>query len=74
MIELNKVWLVLPFDSASFLMCIASQKFRAYLLDSDKAVDVLAHLLCYGLEIKDKPRASSFEHDTSRRVHIHRTT
>ncbi|KAF8841173.1 hypothetical protein BDN67DRAFT_928885 [Paxillus ammoniavirescens] len=33
-----------------------NKKFRAYLLDSDKAVDVLAHLLCYGLEIKDKPQ------------------
>lgn len=31
------------------------QKFRAYLLESDKAVDVLAYLLCYSLEIKDKP-------------------
>ena len=31
------------------------QKFRAYLLDSDKAMDVLAYLLCYSLEIKDKP-------------------
>jgi hypothetical protein len=35
------------------------KKFRAYLLDSDKAVDILAYLLCYSLEIKDKPRASS---------------
>jgi len=36
-----------------------SKKFRAYLLDSDKAVDILAYLLCYSLEIKDKPRALS---------------
>jgi hypothetical protein len=35
------------------------KKFRAYLLDSDKAVDILAYLLCYSLEIKDKPRMSS---------------
>lgn len=34
------------------------QKFRAYLLDSDKATDVLAYLLCYALDIKDKPRTS----------------
>ena len=35
-----------------------SQKFRAYVLDSEKAVDILVYLLCYGLEIKDKPRES----------------
>ncbi|KAH7930903.1 hypothetical protein BV22DRAFT_1028069 [Leucogyrophana mollusca] len=33
-----------------------NKKFRAYLLDSDKSVDVLAYLLCYSLEIKDKPQ------------------
>lgn len=33
-----------------------SQKFRLYVLDSDRATDVLAYLLCYGIEIKDKPR------------------
>ncbi|KAG2146949.1 high-temperature-induced dauer-formation protein-domain-containing protein [Suillus bovinus] len=33
-----------------------NKKFRAYLLDSDKTVDVLAYLLCYSLEIKDKPQ------------------
>ncbi|KAI0747903.1 high-temperature-induced dauer-formation protein-domain-containing protein [Daedaleopsis nitida] len=32
-----------------------NKKFRAYLLDSEKATDVLVYLLCYGLEIKDKP-------------------
>ncbi|KAI8998843.1 high-temperature-induced dauer-formation protein-domain-containing protein [Trametes punicea] len=32
-----------------------NKKFRAYLLDSDKAMSVMAYLLCYGLEIKDKP-------------------
>ncbi|KAI0637201.1 high-temperature-induced dauer-formation protein-domain-containing protein [Trametes polyzona] len=32
-----------------------NKKFRAYLLDSDKGMDVMAYLLCYGLEIKDKP-------------------
>ncbi|KAF9228020.1 hypothetical protein BS17DRAFT_747084 [Gyrodon lividus] len=33
-----------------------NKKFRTYLLDSDKAVDILAYLLSYGLEIKDKPQ------------------
>lgn len=35
---------------------LATQKFRLYVLDSDRATDVLAYLLCYGIEIKDKPR------------------
>ncbi|KAF9232146.1 high-temperature-induced dauer-formation protein-domain-containing protein [Melanogaster broomeanus] len=33
-----------------------NKKFRAYLLDSDKAMDILAYLLCHGLEIKEKPQ------------------
>ncbi|EMD38619.1 hypothetical protein CERSUDRAFT_113798 [Gelatoporia subvermispora B] len=33
-----------------------NKKFRAYVLDSDKATDILAYMLCYGLEIKDKPQ------------------
>ncbi|KZT11488.1 uncharacterized protein LAESUDRAFT_692396 [Laetiporus sulphureus 93-53] len=33
-----------------------NKKFRAYLLDSEKATDILAYLLCYGIEIKDKPQ------------------
>ncbi|KAH9842911.1 high-temperature-induced dauer-formation protein-domain-containing protein [Rhodofomes roseus] len=33
-----------------------NKKFRAYVLDSDKATDILAYLLCYGIEIKDKPQ------------------
>ncbi|KAI0340618.1 hypothetical protein BDW22DRAFT_1360028 [Trametopsis cervina] len=32
-----------------------NKKFRAHLLDSERAMDILAYLLCYGLEIKDKP-------------------
>ncbi|KAG9318395.1 high-temperature-induced dauer-formation protein-domain-containing protein [Chiua virens] len=35
---------------------VPETKIRAYLLDSDKATDVLAYLLCYGLDIKDKPQ------------------
>lgn len=31
------------------------QKFRAFLLEQDKSMDILAYLLCYFLEIKDKP-------------------
>ncbi|KAI0736870.1 high-temperature-induced dauer-formation protein-domain-containing protein [Fomitopsis betulina] len=33
-----------------------NKKFRLYVLDSDRATDVLAYLLCYGIEIKDKPQ------------------
>ncbi|TCD66472.1 hypothetical protein EIP91_001352 [Steccherinum ochraceum] len=32
-----------------------NKKFRAYVLDSDRAMDVVAYILCYGLDIKDKP-------------------
>ncbi|KAG7092239.1 hypothetical protein E1B28_008605 [Marasmius oreades] len=32
-----------------------NKKFRAYVLDSDRAMDLIAYLLCYNLEIKDKP-------------------
>ncbi|KAI0078173.1 hypothetical protein K474DRAFT_1683933 [Panus rudis PR-1116 ss-1] len=31
-----------------------NKKFRAYVVDSDKAMDIMAYLMCYGLEIKDK--------------------
>ena len=31
------------------------QKFRSFVLESDKGMDLVAYLLCYGLEIKDKP-------------------
>jgi len=31
------------------------QKFRAYLLEQDKSMDILAYLLCYFLDIKDRP-------------------
>lgn len=61
MIELNKVRRELSLSQAllsHLLNSITFQKFRAYLLDSDKTTDVLAYLLCYGLDIKDKPRTS----------------
>lgn len=32
-----------------------NKKFRAYVLDSDRAMDLIAYFLCYNLEIKDKP-------------------
>lgn len=32
-----------------------SQKFRTYILDSEKAMDLVAYTLAYGLDIKDKP-------------------
>lgn len=31
------------------------QKFRVYLLEQEKSMGILAYLLCYFLEIKDKP-------------------
>ena len=40
------------------------QKFRAYVLDSEGAMDLLAYLLCYGLEIKDKPGGCTFHYFT----------
>ncbi|GBE82466.1 hypothetical protein SCP_0408500 [Sparassis crispa] len=33
-----------------------NKKFRAYVLDSEKVTDLLAYLLCYGIDIKDKPQ------------------
>ncbi|KAI0262890.1 high-temperature-induced dauer-formation protein-domain-containing protein [Gloeopeniophorella convolvens] len=33
-----------------------NKKFRVYLLEQDKSMDSLAYLLCYFLEIKDKPQ------------------
>ncbi|KAI0684267.1 high-temperature-induced dauer-formation protein-domain-containing protein [Cytidiella melzeri] len=32
-----------------------NKKFRSYLLDSERAMDILAYLFCYGIDIKDKP-------------------
>ncbi|KAF9264896.1 hypothetical protein L218DRAFT_925592 [Marasmius fiardii PR-910] len=32
-----------------------NKKFRTYVLDSDRAMDLIAYLLCYNLEVKDKP-------------------
>ncbi|KAI0060891.1 hypothetical protein BV25DRAFT_1806699 [Artomyces pyxidatus] len=45
-------------DTIIFLwkMVELNKKFRLYLLDQDKAMDILAYLLCYFLEIKDKPQ------------------
>ena len=31
------------------------QKFRTYLLEQEKSMDILAYLLCHFLEVKDKP-------------------
>ncbi|TDL27208.1 hypothetical protein BD410DRAFT_835524 [Rickenella mellea] len=33
-----------------------NKKFRSYVLDSDKGSDMLAYLLCYGMDVKDKPQ------------------
>lgn len=67
MIELNKVFKMRIISTLTLAHFTIFQKFRAYLLDSDKAADVLAYLLCYGLDIKDKPRKSL------RRLSSHRT-
>ncbi|GJE86851.1 high-temperature-induced dauer-formation protein-domain-containing protein [Phanerochaete sordida] len=32
-----------------------NKKFRAFILESDRGMDVVAYLLCYGIEVKDKP-------------------
>ena len=32
------------------------QKFRAYILESDKGIEVITYLLAYFFDIKDKPR------------------
>lgn len=51
--------MITPFLYFTFMLTSSSQKFRAYLLDSEKGMDVMAYLLCYGLEIKDKPGRSN---------------
>ncbi|KAI5899994.1 uncharacterized protein SCHCODRAFT_02025788 [Schizophyllum commune H4-8] len=33
-----------------------NKKFRSFVLESDKCNDVMAHLVCYLLELKDKPQ------------------
>ncbi|EPQ58471.1 hypothetical protein GLOTRDRAFT_114891 [Gloeophyllum trabeum ATCC 11539] len=33
-----------------------NKKFRVYILETDKGMDIAAYLLCYCLEIKDKPQ------------------
>ncbi|KAF8226171.1 hypothetical protein L208DRAFT_1501899 [Tricholoma matsutake] len=33
-----------------------NKKFRAYILQSDRSMELVAYLLCYALEIKDKPQ------------------
>ncbi|KAH7345069.1 high-temperature-induced dauer-formation protein-domain-containing protein [Rhizoctonia solani] len=37
-----------------------NRKFRAFVMDSDKCVDLIAYLLCTCLEIKDKPQNQGF--------------
>ncbi|EKM55702.1 uncharacterized protein PHACADRAFT_256512 [Phanerochaete carnosa HHB-10118-sp] len=32
-----------------------NKKFRTFVLESDRGMDIIAYLLCYGIEIKDKP-------------------
>ncbi|KIM23745.1 hypothetical protein M408DRAFT_249748 [Serendipita vermifera MAFF 305830] len=35
-----------------------NRKFRAYVVEGDRAVDVMALILCYCLELKDKPKSN----------------
>jgi len=35
-----------------------AQKFRAHVVEGDRAVDLMALILCYCLELKDKPSES----------------
>ncbi|KAF5387064.1 hypothetical protein D9615_001793 [Tricholomella constricta] len=37
-----------------------NKKFRIYVLQSEKSMDLVAYLLCYTLEIKDKPKQHGF--------------
>ncbi|KAF8061471.1 high-temperature-induced dauer-formation protein-domain-containing protein [Lyophyllum atratum] len=37
-----------------------NKKFRTYVLQSDKSMDLVAYLLCYTLEMKDKPQQHGF--------------
>ncbi|RDB24171.1 Protein HID1 [Hypsizygus marmoreus] len=37
-----------------------NKKFRTHVLQSDKSMDLVAYLLCYALEIKDKPQQHGF--------------
>ncbi|KAH9985576.1 high-temperature-induced dauer-formation protein-domain-containing protein [Russula vinacea] len=37
-----------------------NKKFRAYLLEQEKSMDILAYLLCHFLEVKDKPEQHGF--------------
>ncbi|KAG5652956.1 hypothetical protein H0H81_002964 [Sphagnurus paluster] len=37
-----------------------NKKFRTYVLQSERLMDVVAYLLCYTLEIKDKPQQHGF--------------
>ncbi|KAJ7734954.1 high-temperature-induced dauer-formation protein-domain-containing protein [Mycena maculata] len=49
----------IPFINETILffwkMVELNKKFRAFFLESDKSMDVVAYLLCYALEIKDRP-------------------
>jgi hypothetical protein len=57
MIELNKVRSIIFVDHViQTPYCPNIQKFRAHLLESDQLLDVIAYLLCYCLENKDKQR------------------
>ncbi|KAG8684661.1 hypothetical protein FRC09_015245, partial [Ceratobasidium sp. 395] len=41
-------------------MLDVNKKFRAFVMESDKCIDLVAHLLCSCLEVKDKPQSQGF--------------
>ena len=59
MIELNKVKTLALSGLCACDTEVRSQKFRTYLLEQEKSMDIVCYLLCYFLEIRDKPRRSS---------------
>lgn len=54
------LWKLFDINRVSRLLSQSSQltvlqKFRAHVVEGDRAMDVMALILCYSLELKDKP-------------------
>ncbi len=61
MLDLNRVSAGIAHCCCSRdFMHLAFQKFRSHVLESDNSMNLVVDLLCYGLEIKDKPRKLVF--------------
>lgn len=63
MIELNKV--VLKIVPTRCLLTLHFQKFCAHILESEKSVDFMTYLLCFCMDIKDKPGELFFSASSS---------